>query len=70
VVTKYQFTNTKKTQSKRLRGTKHIFIKLRKIIETLFLELCDQLRITNNYDKFFKGFETRPQILLDLAMKF
>jgi len=34
-----------------------MFRKSRKIIETLFLELFDQLRITNNYAKFFEGFK-------------
>ena len=34
-----------------------MFRKSRKIIETLFLELCDQLRITNNYANFFEGFK-------------
>lgn len=37
----------------------YIFLKSRKRIETLFLQLCDQFKIRNNYAKTFLGFKTR-----------
>jgi len=37
----------------------YIFRKVRKRIETLFSQLCDQFRIRNNYSKTFDGFKTR-----------
>ncbi|EOG6908187.1 IS982 family transposase, partial [Flavobacterium psychrophilum] len=37
----------------------YIFRKSSKRIETLFLQLCDQFRIRNNYAKPFEGFKTR-----------
>lgn len=36
-----------------------LFKKHRKIIETLFSQLCDQFMITRNYAKTFEGFKTR-----------
>ena len=37
----------------------YIFIKSRKLIETLFSQLCDQFMIRRNYAKSFEGFKTR-----------
>ena len=37
----------------------YIFRKSRKRIETLFLQLCNQFRIRNNYAKTFEDFRTR-----------
>ncbi|RYE27172.1 MAG: IS982 family transposase, partial [Sphingobacteriaceae bacterium] len=37
----------------------YIFNKSRKRIETLFSQLCDQLKIRQNYAKTFLGFKTR-----------
>lgn len=37
----------------------YIFRKSRKIIETLFSQLCDQFMIRRNYAKSFDGFKNR-----------
>lgn len=37
----------------------YIFRKKRKLIETLFSQLCDQFMIRRNYAKSFQGFKTR-----------
>ncbi|MBR9861156.1 IS982 family transposase [bacterium] len=37
----------------------YVFRKTRKIIETLFSQLCDQFMIRRNYAKSFDGFKTR-----------
>ena len=37
----------------------YVFRKSRKLIETLFSQLCDQFMIRRNYAKSFDGFKTR-----------
>jgi hypothetical protein len=49
----------KRANQKNYRPQPYIFRKSRKRIETLFLQLCDQVRIRNNYAKTFEGFKTR-----------
>lgn len=49
----------KRANQKDYKPQPYIFRKSRKRIETLFLQLCDQFRIRNNYAKTFEGFKTR-----------
>jgi len=49
----------KRTNQKEFRQYPQIFRKLRKRIETLFSQLCDQFMIKRNYTKTFFGLATR-----------
>jgi len=60
----FQSVNIKLETPKRMnqlnyKPQPYIFRKSRKIIETLFSQLCDQFLIRRNYAKTFEGFKTR-----------
>ncbi len=49
----------KRTNQKDFKKQPYIFRKSRKLVETLFSQLCDQFLIRRNYAKTFEGFKTR-----------
>ncbi|MBL7087106.1 MAG: transposase, partial [Candidatus Cloacimonetes bacterium] len=48
-----------RSNQKRFRKQPAVFRKVRKRIETIFSQLCDQFMIRRNYAKTFIGFATR-----------
>jgi hypothetical protein len=54
-----QLETPMRSNQKNYRKQPYVFRKVRKRIETIFSQLCDQFMIRRNYAKTFQGFKTR-----------